>query len=135
MKENFARYGIPEEVVSDNGPQYSSDEFKKFSKKWAFKHTTSSPKYPQSNGLAERMVQTLKKLFTKANESKEDVHLAVLNYRTTPTSCTLPSPAEILMHRKLRTRLSLPTKSTIKKKHSSKIKEQLKQKQEKQKQH
>ncbi|CAG2227622.1 EIPR1 [Mytilus edulis] len=54
LKGTFSRLGIPETVVSDNGPQYSSQEFSEFANKWDFKHVTSSPHYPQSNGLAEK---------------------------------------------------------------------------------
>jgi transposase InsO family protein len=134
MKSIFSRHGIPEEVVSDNGPQYSSKEFAKFAEKWEFKHTTSSPRYPQSNGFAERMVQTLKKLLQKAKDSGNDAYLAVLNYRSTPISNTLPSPAEILMNRVLRTRLSIPPKKSKKKK-TNKITQELKDKQKRQKHH
>ena len=42
-KSIFARHGIPATVKSDNGPQYSSEEYKKFSSEWGFKHVTSSP--------------------------------------------------------------------------------------------
>ena len=62
LKSVFSRHGIPEVVRSDNGPQYSSQEFAAFSKAYHFKHVTSSPLYPQSNGQAERMVQTVKKI-------------------------------------------------------------------------
>ena len=60
LKATFARFGIPDEVISDNGPQFSSFEFKKFSDHYGFKHTTSSPYFSQSNGQAERCVQTVK---------------------------------------------------------------------------
>ena len=62
IKSIFSRFGIPEKV-SHNGPQYSSSEFTKFVSNYGFKHTTSSPRYPQSNGLAERSVQTIKRIF------------------------------------------------------------------------
>ncbi len=56
LKKCFARLGQPHQLFSDNGPQYSSQEFKEFAKEWNFEHITSSLKYPQSNGLAERAV-------------------------------------------------------------------------------
>ena len=60
IKSIFARHGIPEIVISENGPQYSSEEFHQFSTTWGFVHKTSSPTYPQSNSFAERNVQTVK---------------------------------------------------------------------------
>ena len=60
MKSIFSRFGIPEKVASDNGPQYSSHEFTKFDSDYGFKHSTSNPKDPQSNELAEISVQNFK---------------------------------------------------------------------------
>ena len=65
LKFIFARHGIPQEVVTDNGPQYTSREFSKFAENYGFTHTTSSPKFLQSNGEAERGVQTIKSLLKK----------------------------------------------------------------------
>ena len=56
LKSTFARYGIPDEVVSDNGPQFSSRKFKQFAESWEFKHTTTSPKHPQANAHTPRSV-------------------------------------------------------------------------------
>ena len=47
LKTIYARHGVPDEVRSDNGPQYHSEEFAQFAKEWGFKHTTSSPRYPK----------------------------------------------------------------------------------------
>ena len=77
LKAIFARHGVPQIVRSDNGPQFSSGEFIKFSKDWGFESVTSSPKYPQSNGAAERAVQTLKTLL----KMEEDPAKVLLAYR------------------------------------------------------
>ncbi|KAK7884427.1 hypothetical protein WMY93_027550 [Mugilogobius chulae] len=98
MKSIFARHGIPAEVRSDNGPQFSSELFKTFATEWSFVHTTSSPRFPQSNGEAERAVRTVKSLLQK----ESDPYLALMAYRATPLSNS-HSPAELLMGRKLRT--------------------------------
>ena len=103
MKSVFSRHGIPQTLVTDNGPCYASEEFKKFSRKWEFKHITSSPMYPRSNGLAERNVQTVKSLLKKS----EDPYLALLEFRTTALDDIGLSPAQLLMGRRLRTRLPL----------------------------
>ena len=58
LRQNFPRHGIPEELVSDNGPELSSYELQDFAREFGFKHITSSPRYLQSNGQAERTVQT-----------------------------------------------------------------------------
>ena len=97
LKAIFSRHGIPATVVSDNGPQYSSQEFAKFSCEYNFTHTTSSPRYPQSNGLAERMVRTVKSLLSKSS----DPYSALLAYRSTPLPWCGYSPAELLMGRKI----------------------------------
>ena len=68
IKPNLVRYGIPEIIVSDNGPEFSSREFEEFAKYYGFKDTTTSQRYPQTNGLVERAVQTAKNLLTKANQ-------------------------------------------------------------------
>ena len=58
LKSRFARYGIPDKVISDNGLQFTADEFIEFSKKWDFEHLTSSPGNSKANGKAESGVKT-----------------------------------------------------------------------------
>ena len=99
-KSIFARYGIPSVVRSDNGPQYSGQEYQQFSKEWKFEHQTSSPYYPKSNGLAEKAVQTVKMLLTKAKADGKDPYLSLLEYRNTPID-DVGSPAQLLMSRRL----------------------------------
>ncbi|KAI4884332.1 hypothetical protein NFI96_019149, partial [Prochilodus magdalenae] len=60
LKSMFSRYGLPEVLVSDNGPQFVLDEFARFLKANGVKHMRSAPFHPATNGLAERFVQTLK---------------------------------------------------------------------------
>ncbi len=103
-KAIFARHGIASTVISENGPQFSSQSFKEFAETYGFEHRTSSPLYPQSNGKAEKGVQIVKSLLKKAIENCEYPYLAILNYRASPLENGL-SPAEMLMKRKLRTRL------------------------------
>ena len=102
LKELFAIHGIPDLIISDNGPQYSADSFREFATKYGFVHTTSSPRYPQANGEVERAVRTAKSLLRK----NDDIHSALLTYRSTPLQNGL-SPSELLMGRRLRTQLPI----------------------------
>ena len=90
--------------MSDNGPEYTSREFERFSSTWDFIHDTSSPEYPQSNGLVERAVQTAKRIILKSEETGEDPYLGLLNVNAIPLKNGL-SPAEMMFSRKTRTLL------------------------------
>ena len=107
----MARHGIPDKVMSDNGPPFNSAEFKSFSQLYEFKHVTSSPGYPQSNGKAESAVKILKSLMIKAQEDSRDPYLALLDWRNTPTERIGSSPAQRLFGR--RTKTLLPTSSRL----------------------
>ena len=58
--------------------------------------------HPQSNGFSEFIVKITKMILTKAQDSKEDLYLALLNYEATPISKELPSPYELMTNRKSR---------------------------------
>lgn len=77
LEENIARYGIFDTLISDNGPQYTSAEFKSSVASYGIEHVTSSPLHAQSNVLAEKSVQTVKNLMKKCLESEDDVYLAL----------------------------------------------------------
>nr|XP_050033160.1 uncharacterized protein LOC126529699 [Dermacentor andersoni] len=100
----FERYGITVEVCSDNGLQFASHEFATFASRYDFKHVTSSPGFPQSNGLAEKGVQIVKRIMKKTQENHDDFWLGLLSYRSTPLEHGR-SPGELLQGRRLRTRL------------------------------
>ncbi|XP_021341716.1 uncharacterized protein K02A2.6-like [Mizuhopecten yessoensis] len=100
LKSIFSRHGIVDILVSDNEPQYSSDVFKQFVRDFGFEHVTSSPKFPQSNGEAERAVQTVKKLLRK----NADPYVALMSYRATPLQNGY-SPVELCMGRRIKTNL------------------------------
>ena len=111
LKKLISLFGIPDIVMSDNGPPFNGAEFRNFAIEYGFKHRTSSPRFPSSNGLAERCIATAKVLMTKVLESKSDQFLALLDYRNTKTQMFEESPAQrFLGHR---TRSSLPIKSSL----------------------
>lgn len=112
MKPVFAKHSVPCELISDNGPQFASSEFDDFPKEWRFKHITSSPHYPRSNGLAESSVKVVKDLMKKALDGKEDFHQSLMIYRSAPLQNFLP-PAQMLMGRSVRTTCQPAYKHTM----------------------
>ncbi|XP_057376191.1 uncharacterized protein K02A2.6-like [Daphnia carinata] len=88
----FADYEIPSVLGSDNVPQYGSAEFRRYCASMGIQHTTSNPEYPQSNGLAERTVQTVKKRIVKMLDDVKTAWDAFAVIRSTPLSSTLSSP-------------------------------------------
>ena len=136
----FAVQGLPEQLVSDNGPQFTSEEFKEF---WKFRGIINcyvTPYHPQANGQAERFIQTLKKCMNKmAKNSKNmdyNVNNFLLTYRVTEQATTNVSPSQLLMGRKLRTPLDViypRVERNINIENSALIKERVQKSQEKQK--
>ena len=99
-KKHFARYGVPDRVITDNGPQFCSQDYEKFASKWKFEHVTSSPYHSQSNGKAEAAVKIAKNLLTKAKQDHRDPQLAILDWRNTPTESSNASPVQKLHSRR-----------------------------------
>lgn len=116
FKEILARHGKPNLIFTDNGPQFTNYEFKQFVKSWEISHKTSSPHYPQSNGFIERHVQTIKKMLLKCLYDNKDLYLTLLEYRSSPITSKIPSPAEILFGRKIKNQL--PIKESLLQPHS-----------------
>ena len=131
MKSAFARHGIPDEVVADNMP-LSSKECSRFAQEWGFKISTSSPHYPQSNGMSERTIQTIKNLLRKADDAGNDPNIALLEYRNAPITGMQESPAQLLMSRMLKSKLPRTT-ALLRPKVQEKVREKLEQRAAKQK--
>jgi len=100
MKNAFSRFGVPEKVRTDNGGCYNSNQFCEFAKSYGFAHSTSSPRYPESNGLAERCVQTVKNMWKKS----DDFYMSLMVYKATPLESGF-TPAELMLGRNIRTGL------------------------------
>ncbi|KAK8771151.1 hypothetical protein V5799_025607 [Amblyomma americanum] len=109
LRTMFAAHGLPDVIVSDNGPAFVSASFREFLQRNGIKHVLTPPYHPASNGAAERAVQTIKTKLKKAVGGSFDCQLArvLLNYRSTPHETTGCSPAELMMGRKLKTALTL----------------------------
>ena len=106
-----ALFGKPQEIYSDNGPQYSGQAFQQFCKAWGIKHITSSPTHSRSNGFIERQIGYLKPLLEKSIRNNQDIQLTLLNVRATPVNSKLRSPAELLLGDPIAT--LLPSHSTV----------------------
>ncbi|XP_011859085.1 PREDICTED: uncharacterized protein LOC105556599 [Vollenhovia emeryi] len=105
-KQNFARHGIPTKIVSDNGTNFDSSEFRQFARSWGVLHVTSSPHHQQGNDKAESAVKIVKKIIKKCEKSGEDLWYAILHWRNTPNKMDL-SLVQRLFSR--RTRCGIPT--------------------------
>ncbi|KAL5515638.1 hypothetical protein EMCRGX_G000833 [Ephydatia muelleri] len=112
---NFSRFGLPEIIVTDNGSQFTSDQFKTFCDENGIRHVRVAPYHLSSNGEAERFVKTFKRAFSAMGNEKDPVRRLqqfLFSYRNTPHSTTGVSPAELLVGRQLRGRLDLLRQQT-----------------------
>ena len=104
-------FGLPKEIVSDNGPQFTSSAFSELCAANGVVHTLSPPYHPNSNGLAERFVRTFKDALNEHKKNggdvMESVDLFLSNYRSTPHAATSKSPAELMFSRPIRCKMSI----------------------------
>lgn len=117
LRSMFAAYGLPEVLVSDNGPQFISEEFAAFLSVNGVRHVKTPPYHAASNGAAERLVQTTKQALSKhvlqdkashhKHSFRERLDSYLMSYRTTPHSTTRQTPAELFLKRQPRVKLSL----------------------------
>src|SRR6218665_1218059 len=107
LKHHFARHGISDTLITDGGPQYTSNAFQKFSHDWQFQHLITSPGNSKANGAAEAAVKVAKRMMRKCHAAHEDPYLGLLNLRNTPTEGLELSPAQRLFGR--HTKTCMPT--------------------------
>ena len=105
LKKHFVRYGILSIVMSNNGPQFVSREFKMFLLNWKANHATSLLGHQQSNGKAEAPVKIAKTLMKKTVKDGRDQFEALLEQRNTTRQDTGLSPVEMMFGRKTQTML------------------------------
>ena len=107
LKAHFARQGIPEQLVTDNGSQFTSRDFLNYAKDWDFENLTSSPHHSQGNGKAESAVKEAKKILRKCKSSGSDAFLALLDHRNTQFAGMQISPLQSLFNRRARSLLPM----------------------------
>ena len=102
MLSIFARFGVPDIIRTDGGPQFSCRYFRNFTDKYDIEHQITDPYMSQVNGSAERAVQVAKRLMRTSDPAD-----ALMAYRSTPVDVTGVSPAELLLGRKIKTQLPI----------------------------
>ncbi|CAM1297925.1 Uncharacterised protein r2_g721 [Pycnogonum litorale] len=103
----FSRFGMPEAVHTDGGPQFTSAEFRDKMRDWNIRHTVSSPYHPQSNGMAERAVRIVKESLKRNLSNGSKLQSILFRYRATPLCpASDKSPAQLLLGRSIRNKLS-----------------------------
>ena len=111
LRQVFTIFALPEQIVSDNGTQFTSEEFNVFCRKNGIKHIRSAPYHPATNGAVERFVQTFKRALKSGRKEGRDTQHVISNfllrYRSTPHTLTGVAPCTLMLKRDIRTRLHL----------------------------
>ena len=113
-KSVFSKYVWPDTLKSDHDPCYTSQTLTSVIQTFSVFHITSSPHYPQSNGLAGKCVQIVKCFFNKAKEQGKDFYKCLMIYYNTTFIGNLQSPMQILQGRSARS--DLPMSNTVRNK-------------------
>ena len=111
LRRVFAAYGLPEQLVSDNGPQFVAQEFAEFVRANGVRHIRTAPYHPSSNGAVERLVQTFKQSMKAGDHGglslQHQLQNLLMTHRSTPHATTGQSPASLFLGRPIRTRFDL----------------------------
>ena len=112
LEQDFAHFGYPHTIVSDNATSFTSDEFQSWCKSKGITHVSGAPYFPATNGAAERLIQSFKNSLRKSSLApKSALHEFLMQYRRTPLTSGL-SPSELLNNRQIRTLIDIVRPST-----------------------
>lgn len=110
LHETFCRFGMPESIKTDNGPQFISSELLEFCNKFGIEHRRTTPYWPQANGEVERINRSIGKRLKISQETadsdwKWELRNFVLMHNSTPHSTTGVAPSSLMFGRKLKDKL------------------------------
>ena len=105
LEQEFAHFGYPHTLVTDNATTFMSQEFQAWCKQRGIVHLTGAPYHPATNGAAERLIQSFKQALRKSSLlPKEALQEFLMQYRRIPFASGL-SPSELLNGRRIRTKI------------------------------
>ena len=117
LNKIFASHGIPQILVTDNGPPFKGKDFKKYMEESGISHQLNTPYWPQGNAEAERFMRTLGKILSIAQLTNENLQTALtrflFQYRTTPHCTTKVPPAELLYNRNIRGKIPMESHKLV----------------------
>lgn len=118
LREVFSRFGLVDTLVSDNGRQFTAEDFQAFMKSYGIKHVLTPPGHPATNGQAENFVKTFKKTILANLRDGENIDMVIntflFDYRTTRHCTTGETPSKLLLGREIRTRFSMLSPPLVK---------------------
>ena len=128
LRKSFASHGVPNVLVTYNGPPFHSNKFNELMEEFKIAHQFSTPCWPQGNAEIERFKRTLGKIVVISAMRNDDLEISLstflLDYRSTPHCTTKVSPAELLYNRKLNRKLPSIDRGPVEKHQISKVNEQ-----------
>ena len=108
LEQEFAHFGYPLTLVTDNAPAFKSEEFQVWCKSNGITHLSGAPYHPTTNGAAERLIQTFKQALRKSElPPRKALNQFLMQFRRMPNSSSGYSPSELLNSRQLRTKIDL----------------------------
>ena len=125
----FSVHGIPDIIISDNGPPFNGDEYTRYTRALGIEAKFSTPYWPQGNATVERFMQPLGKALKTAQVEgrpwKQELNRFLLQYRTTPHCTTGVPPSELLFNRTVKGKIPVITRKIVINRHKDARKNEL----------